>query len=60
MKRIFTILFVMLGLMASKAYAEALTNPDPAKTYNIVHSSKLLLSVDGNSLKIMNVGDALQ
>lgn len=53
-------MFVMLGLMASKAYAEALTNPDPAKTYNIVHSSKLLLSVDGNSLKIMNVGDALQ
>lgn len=60
MKRIFTILFVMLGLMASKAYAEALTTPDPAKTYNIVHSSKLLLSVDGNSLKIMNIGDALQ
>ena len=56
MKKIFTLLLVMMGFFAQSMYAEPLKNPDPAKTYMIQHSSGLFLTVDGNSAKIMSAG----
>lgn len=60
MRRICSILLVLLSLFALKAQAEALTNPDPTKTYNIKHTSQLYLTVDGNSLRINQLGEGLQ
>ena len=56
MKKIFTLLLVMMGFFAQSMYAEPLKNPDPTKTYMIQHSSGLFLTVDGNSAKIMSAG----
>ncbi|MDE6854811.1 MAG: hypothetical protein K2J38_07105, partial [Muribaculaceae bacterium] len=60
MRRICSILLVLLSLFAIKAQAEALTNPDPTKTYNIKHTSQLYLTVDGNSLRINQLGEGSQ
>lgn len=56
MKKIFLILAVLLGLSAQSAFAEAMLQPDPSKTYAIKHSSGHYLTVDGNYLKINEKG----
>lgn len=56
MRKILSLVVVMMCFFAQGLRAEALLTPDPSKTYMIQHSSGLFMTVDGNSLKIMQAG----
>lgn len=61
MKKIFVMLAMLFGFAAQQhASAEPITQPDPGKEYYVVHSSGMLLSQDGNSLKVMSAGNCDQ
>lgn len=56
MKKIGTLLLLVMAVCAQSVWAEAFKTPDPSKTYVIQHSSGLLLTRDGNAAKIMSPG----
>ncbi len=57
MKKISSLLVLMVLMAVQAVMAAPITQPDPTKTYMIQHSSSLFMTVSGNSLKIMSAGN---
>ncbi|MDE6134793.1 MAG: FIVAR domain-containing protein, partial [Muribaculaceae bacterium] len=57
MKKICSLLLVMVLLLAQGVKAAPLTQPDPGKTYMIQHSSMMFMTVSGSSIQINVAGE---
>lgn len=56
MRKLQSLILVLMCLLVQHAFAEPITKPEAGKTYMIQHSSGLFLTVSGATLKIMLPG----
>ena len=56
MRKLQSLILVLMCLLAQQMFAEPITNPATGKAYLIAHSSGYLLSLDGTAFKMMSPG----